>query len=98
MTKMCKGLDMPKYALHNSQSRSLAVSQSRSLAVSQSRSLCVDIALSFLHISSIGFTHQHTSKEQRKFSAYFFIRTLHFRQYKQPLMQTQKVQNGGAYA
>lgn len=26
MTKMRKALDMPKYALHNSQSRSLAVS------------------------------------------------------------------------
>ena len=65
--KMRKALDIPKYALHNL--------QSCSLAVLQSCSLCVDIPLSFLHTLIISFTHQHTGKKQSKFSAYLFTKT-----------------------
>ena len=66
-SKKMRALDIPKYALHNL--------QSCSLAVLQSCSLCVDIPLSFLHTLIISFTHQHTGKKQSKFSAYLFTKT-----------------------
>ena len=46
--KMRKGLDMPKHALHNSQSRSLATR----------------IVLFFLHADSIIFSHYRIGKER----------------------------------
>ena len=57
--KMRNGLDMPKHALHNSQSRSLAVSQSR-------------INLSFLHTYSIVFSQSaYAQRTQAVFYAFF---------------------------
>jgi len=64
---MCKGLDMPKYTLHNSQLHSFTASQLHRGIVF------------FLHIYIIIFSHQRMHKEQNDFSMRAPLKTSVFR-------------------
>ena len=73
---MCKGLDMPKYTLHNSQLHSFTASQLHSFTASQLHSFTASqlhrgIAF-FLHTYIIIFSHQRMHKEQNGFSMDLF--------------------------
>ena len=63
---MCKGLDMPKYTLHNSQLHSFTASQLHSFTASQLHSFFYTPVLSFFLISLCMY------KEQNGFSMNLF--------------------------